>query len=145
MNYNVHWNTVYAWRDKLRFGSGHTSNAEVYDNISIYLSSMVQGFISKADLLGLLNIKIDDDIPYDVESKIREYIKQNLEVDFKNIKSQIGLSVTYTSLKNEFNQTYYKDALVLINKRLSSEEYWKEAIINSVLKVAEQMKIKTFR
>ena len=106
---------------------------------------MVQGFISKADLLGLLNIKIDDDIPYDVESKIREYIKQNLEVDFKNIKSQIGLSVTYTSLKNEFNQTYYKDALVLINKRLSSEEYWKEAIINSVLKVAEQMKIKTFR
>ena len=145
LNYNVHWNTVYAWRDKLRFGSGHTSNAEVYDNISIYLSSMVQGFISKADLLGLLNIKIDDGIPYDVDSKIREYIKQNLEVDFKNIKSQIGLSVTYTSLKSEFNQTYYKDALVLINKRLSSEEYWKKAIINSVLKVAEQMKIKTFR
>lgn len=145
LKYNVHWNTVYAWRDKLRFGSGHTSNAEVYDNISIYLSSMVQGFISKADLLDLLNIKIDDDIPYDVDSKIREYIKQNLEVDFKNIKSQIGLSVTYTSLKNEFNQTYYKDALVLINKRLSSEEYWKEAIINSVFKVAEQMKIKTFR
>lgn len=141
LDYNVHWNTVYAWRDKLRFGSGHTSN----DNISIYLSSMVEGFISKADLLGLLNINIDNKIPHDVDSKIREYIKQNLEVDFKNIKSQISLSVTYTSLKNEFNQTYYKDALVLINNRFSSEEYWRKAITNSVLKVKEQMKIKTFR
>lgn len=142
---NVHWNTVYAWRDKLRFGGGHTSNANVYDDISIYLSSMVQGFMSKSDLVGLLDIKIEGDVPNDVAIKIKQYIAENLETDLRNIKNQVGLSITYTSLRDEFNYTYFSDALILIKKKLESREYWKEAIRQSILKAAEQMKLKTFR
>ncbi len=148
-NLYPHWHTIYKWRAMHRGGSGWTSNAQVYDNISIYISNFVSGFINKAELAEAIEISIPDDFPLERAQNIRDTMKANilkdLDNNYRGFFYKLKQEMTYKAFEEEFNKTYFSSALELINKKLSDFDYV-EGTMNDVLEdYADNFKALTFR
>ena len=138
-----HWNTVYKWRDCHAVGSGWASSAKVYDNISIYISNVISGFLKRDDIVSAIEISFSDKFEKeqkdylgeaewnktkaDIEGEIRENIEKDMRL-YNGFFYSVKLWITYLGLKNEFTGTYYSDALKLIYFKLNSTTYVEEAM-----------------
>lgn len=138
INKCVHWNTVYKWRAENRMGYGWTSDAKVYDNISIYIGSMCTGFISKDALINMLEFEFKLKGSNGEEGRIGEYLSHNLLVDIPKVKRELAKELSYIGMKDEFDRTYFNNALNLTYKKLTSVDYWEqclETILNKYIQI----------
>ena len=68
----------------------------------------------------------------------------NFEIDFYKMKGNIAKELCYENMKYEFDYTYFSDALDLIYKKLSTNEYWRDSIKKVLKKYAEIEITRTF-
>lgn len=130
--YNPHWNTVYKWRAEHRVGSGWTSNAQKYDNISIYIVYTVSGLLNRNEIVDAIDIDVPN-ISYlnqdtdEIKAKLRENWRVNME-DYNGFFTCLKRFLTYECLRVFFETTYYKDALELVADALNNPDYVKSAM-----------------
>lgn len=141
-NVNPHWNTIYKWRRMHRIGSGWKSNANVYDNINIFIGPMLSSFISKSEMEDILDFKYLEDMSK--VNQIKEYFTYNLEKDIDKYKREIAKQVAYNGYASEFDGRYYAGALDLIKEKLFSEKYWYQSLKEVMERIIEETKDKTF-
>ena len=127
---NPYWNTIYKWRATHRVGSGWTSSAKVYDNISIHISNVISGIINKKDIVNAIVINFPETFTEEVCDLYRERLMLNIVTDlsmYNGFYYKIKLALSYSGL-NGFENTYYKDALEMIYENLNSVEYIKNTM-----------------
>ncbi len=147
-NLQPHWNTIYKWRGMHRGGSGWTSNAQVYDNISIYISNFVSGFINKAELGDAIEISDLKNVSLEQSEYIKETMKENiqkhLDSNYWGFFYTLKREMTYKAFEEEFNKTYFGTALELINDKLNDYDYIKGTMNRALKEYTENFKALTF-
>lgn len=129
-----HWNTVYKWRATHRVGSGWTSSAKVYDNISIYVSNVISGMINKEDIANAIVINFPENFTEEACDLYRERLMSNIMTDlsmYNGFYYNIKLALSYSGL-NGFESTYYSNALKLIYESLNNVEYIKNTMNRTI-------------
>ncbi len=149
-----HWNSVYCFYDKLRWGEGHETRAAVYGSFKLYLKNMVESWIKKMipkeDMLRDIEISYDywDTTEIDNEkseemmnwfnNRFRELISQN----WNEMLSRIAKKLTYDCLQPDLTHIYssyyydcaFKKNLKLFNHKFSTNAYWEKHLLNLILK-----------
>lgn len=142
-----HWNTVYKWRDAHRVCSGWTSSAKVYDNISIYISNVISGIINRQDISDAILINFPDDINEEQRKDLEPRLKNKIRDDLKSYNGlfyKIKFSLSYGGLKEDFNSTYYSNALQLIYDKLNSADYVERSLNEALKEYAPSFLLKIF-
>ena len=123
INSYPHWNTIYKWRDMHVVGLGWSSSAKVYDNISIYVANFISEIMSRTEILEAINIKINiDSLENDTIKAIENDFKHNIEININQYNGffyYLKLMLTYKFFADDFNKTYFWDALNCIHDKLS--------------------------
>lgn len=120
-----HWNTVYKWRSCHRVGSGWTSSAKVYSNISIYIGNSISGFLNRKNIVDAIDI-VTEKGDEDIKEKIKNIFRDNIVMDMNSYNgffSHLKVGLTYGGLMSNFEQTYFSNALDCIANHLNNKDY----------------------
>ncbi|MBP1566604.1 MAG: hypothetical protein J6A58_12730 [Oscillospiraceae bacterium] len=132
INSYPHWNTIYKWRDMHVVGLGWSSSAKVYDNISIYVANFISEIMSRTEILEAINIKINiDSLENDTIKAIENDFKHNIEININQYNGffyYLRLMLTYKFFADDFNKTYFWDALNCIHDKLSDTTFVEAAM-----------------
>lgn len=137
-----YWTSVYTLKDKISYGNGHTTNAEVYDNFSIYPASGVETGLKGLDLKRLIkwNFNSLESVPVELQSKLMEAIEGEFR---ENVCRKLAITLTYTKLTEYFygQSMYYLDwyrgLLKLYQVNLSNSKYWADEVQKELMELVK--------
>ncbi|MCM3130158.1 MULTISPECIES: GTPase domain-containing protein [unclassified Paenibacillus] len=133
--------STYVW--KHRNGIGHTTNANVYENFSLHICSMIERWMNEF----FSGWKTDFDIDFSnlnpihgsgqaVINEARSALTKQFNLHRHQIVRSIAKSFSYDLLKEPFEMCFlytssdsgFRKSMTLFNKKYSDFEYWKNGI-----------------
>lgn len=143
-NKEPHWKSVYALKDEVSRGNGHTTRATIYDNFSIYPANGVKKSLEKSPLLNSVSWDLSnlEDLPDDLVDVLKKNIQSELD---NNVKQLISMMLTFNNITSFFYTSlyylsWYKGLIELYRNNLADPEYWVDTIHKQLLRL---VKVKT--
>lgn len=154
-----HWNSVYCFYNKLSWGEGHETRAAVYGSFKLYLKNMIESWIRKMipkeDMLRDIEISYEYLDTTGMDEAELEEMKDKFTSTFRNLVSQnwnymlgkVAKQLSYDCLQPELAQIYskyyydcaFKTSLRLFNQKFSSDEYWKNHLLDLILQECDEI------
>ncbi len=145
-NFHPYWLSVYALRDKITINTGHTTDAYVYDDFSINISSMIRSYLPKQLLKQCISIQVNNVLD---ASKFIDAFNKNFDAEID--LSSIAYHMSYVQLKQEFAKagygtyrTIFTNTLKLYSTSLSDYDYVKRVLEYCLITQAQVIVNKTF-
>ncbi len=145
-----HWNSVYCFWDKLRYGNGHETRANVYGSFRLFQKNMVESWLRRMipmeDMLNDIEISFEylDSDPKtveDVKTNFPTQFRKMISISWVGILDRVARKLTYDCLQPRldeiFTQNYYDNAFKIslryFNEKFSDKEYWKSTLLRLLL------------
>jgi hypothetical protein len=139
-----HGRSVNCFRHKLSNGKGHETNAEYYGNFRLFIPNMAERWLR--EIIPHKEMLLDFDISFEfLRTEINENKKEQIRLDFKDtlanrwsqILGECARSVSYESLRPEFERCFQTDeswsdsfrrSLRVIHEKFSDAGFWEREL-----------------